>query len=313
MLPVSFTFANDPHSIYRKEFRVGGKMIGLSDIKTFAVIGGDKRQLFLADLLLKDGYGVVMGGFDKLVSTGGVKLTDVPSAVSCADAVIFALPSVRADGSLNTPFNSGKLYLSEHDQNVLVRKPVFAAFADKLLRFYPGLKKGSVYDYASRNDFAILNAVPTAEGAVERAMSEYEGTVADSRVMVVGFGRIGRALARLLKAMNARVTVCARSPRDFAEIKTLGYRCLNTTRLSEITKTDIVFNTVPALIFDRKLLSRTDPETLIIDLSSLPGGVDFEAADNFGISALRALSLPGKCSPKTAGGIIKDTVINILS
>ena len=75
---------------------------------------------------------------------------------------------------------------------------------------------------------------------------------------------------------------------------------------------DLVFNTVPARIFDEKLLKNTDRHTLLTDLASLPGGVDFEAASALRIDAQRALSLPGKCAPKAAGDIIKTTVFQII-
>ena len=285
----------------------------LKSVKTFAVIGGDKRQLFLADALTRDGYSVILGGFDNLVSIGAITLADISTAISYGDAVIFPLPSVRADGSLNTPFADEKYYLSDREQEILSRKAVLAGMADKLLRTYPSLQNGTVYDYAKRNDFAIMNAVPTAEGAIARAMTEYEGTIAGSRTMVVGFGRIGKVLARLLKSLNSDVTVCARSAADSAYINALGYKFQNTEKLDGVKNTDIIFNTVPSLIFSEEELKNTDRNTLIIDLASLPGGVDFEAANALGIDACRALSLPGKCSPKAAGEIIKNTVYTILS
>ena len=66
------------------------------------------------------------------------------------------------------------------------------------------------------------------------------------------------------------------------------------------------------MIFDEALLKNTDPAVLLIDLASLPGGVDFESAHRLGIDARRALALPGKCAPKTAGEIIKKTVFSII-
>ena len=87
---------------------------------------------------------------------------------------------------------------------------------------------------------------------------------------------------------------------------------LNTEKLRTVKHFDIAFNTIPRLIFDRELLMNTDTNTLIIDLASLPGGVDFDTAEKLGIYAVRALSLPGKCAPKTAGEIIKTTVFDII-
>ncbi|HCA04522.1 MAG TPA: dipicolinate synthase subunit DpsA [Ruminococcaceae bacterium] len=288
-------------------------MKAIGNIKTFAVIGGDKRQLFLADSLVRDGFRVIMGGFDSLLSIGAITLADVPTAINYADAVIMPLPCIRGDGSLNTPFSSDKLYFTDDLIRTLINKPVFAGMADKLLRAYPELKAGNVYDYARRDDFAVLNAVPTAEGAVLRAMSEYEGTIAGSRTMVAGFGRIGKILSGLLKSLGSRVTVCARSSTDKAYIEALGYKFKNTSRLDGVQNIDIVFNTIPSLIFTENVLKNTCPDTLFIDLASLPGGIDFEAANALGIDAHRALSLPGKYSPKAAGEIIKNTVYTILS
>lgn len=154
--------------------------------------------------------------------------------------------------------------------------------------------------------------MPTAEGAIECAMREYEGTISGSKCLVAGFGRIGKILAHKLKLLGANVTVSARKPSDLAYVKALGYNALNTENLRTVKHFDIAFNTIPKLIFDRELLMNTDTNTLIIDLASLPGGVDFDTAEKLGIYAVRALSLPGKCAPKTAGEIIKTTVFDII-
>lgn len=281
-------------------------------IRSFGILGGDKRQLFLADSLIKDGYRVMLGGFDNLRSIGEITIADVRTALGYSDAVLLPLPSVRADGSLNAPFAASTLYFDEEEQELLKQKPVFASMKDRLIRAYPALKSARIYDYAARDDFSVLNAVPTAEGAVECAMSAYEGTIAGARCLTVGFGRIGKILARMLKALGAEVTVSGRSSTDRAYISALGYDFVNTEKLTEIRGYNIVFNTVPKLIFDRELLQNTDCDTLLIDLASLPGGVDFDAASALRIDAQRALSLPGKCAPKTAGEIIKTTVFRMI-
>ena len=282
------------------------------EIKTFGVLGGDKRQLFLADALIRGGYSVILGGFDTLRSVGSIAIADVRTAVEYSDALIFPLPCVRADGSLNAPFAESTLWLDAEELELLKGKPLFTSMKERLVRAYPDLKGAKLYDYAARDDFAILNAVPTAEGAVACAMSAYEGTIAGSSCLVTGYGRIGKVLARLLSALGAKVTVSARRASDFAWIETLGYTVADTRLLREVRGYDLVFNTAPALIFDEALLRRTDKNTLLIDLASLPGGVDFESAHALGLDAFRALSLPGKCAPKAAGEIIKTTVISII-
>ena len=134
---------------------------------------------------------------------------------------------------------------------------------------------------------AVLNAVPTAEGAVNLAMNERASTLWESRCLVTGFGRCAKALALLLKGFGARVTVAARKQGDLAFARTLGLH--------------------------RPLLEQLQPECLIIDLASRPGGVDFEAAGELGLKTIWALSLPGKVAPITAGGIIRDTVLHMMA
>lgn len=143
----------------------------------------------------------------------------------------------------------------------------------RFLKAYPRLSDGEIFDYGARDDFAILNALPTAEGAIECAMREYEGTILGSKCLVTGFGRIGKILAHKLVLLGANVTVSARKPSDLAYVKALGYNALNTENLRTVKRFDIVFNTIPRLIFDRELLMNTDTNTLIIDLASLPGGL----------------------------------------
>lgn len=284
----------------------------IESIKTFAIIGGDKRQLFLAKSLSDKCFDVVLGGFDKLESVGELKITDVKSAISSADAVIFPVPSVRTDKTLNTPFSNLKITLDSSDCKVLLQKPVFVSMRDKFVKAHPLLKEARLYDYSAKEEFSILNALPTAEGAIECAMQNFEGTIADSRCVVAGFGRIGKLLAHKLKLLGANVKVTARSQSDLAYAAALGYKPLKTEKLTSLKGCDIVFNTIPSMIFDKQLLMNTECNTLIIDLASLPGGVDFEAAHAFGIDAVRALSLPGKCAPKSAGKIIETTVFNII-
>lgn len=279
-------------------------------VKSFAVIGGDMRQLYLAESLKNDGYNVVLYGFDMKGDT--VCDNDIEKAVGQSDAVILPLPCILNDKSLNAPFSPRKIFFSDSLLNTLCRKPLFVGMSKRLINAYPALKAADIYDYAARDDFAVLNAVPTAEGALELAMREYEGTVFGSRSLVTGFGRIGKILSRRLLSLGSRVTVCARKPSDLANIEITGCRALSFENIKAACDCDLIFNTVPAVIFDSALLDNIRKNALLIDLASLPGGIDLDHAGRLGIKAHRALGLPGKCAPKSAGEIIKKTVLSII-
>ena len=157
------------------------------------------------------------------------------------------------------------------------------------------------------------NAVPTAEGAIELAISETPITIRSSNCLVLGYGKVGKVLAHSLQALGAKTHVAARKYADLAFIESHGCHPLTIREtLARLGEFDIIFNTVPALILDADGLKKIPRSTLIIDLASKPGGVDFEVAKELGLRVIWALSLPGRIAPVTAGTIIKDTIINIL-
>ncbi len=172
-----------------------------------------------------------------------------------------------------------------------------------------------VFDYYEREEFAVANAVPTAEGAVELAMGELPVTIHGSRMLVIGYGRIGKVLAKLLKELGAEVTVSARKDVDFAWIQAGGFEAANTNELASFLrdeKFDVIFNTVPVTVLSDRELSCLSKNTLIIDLASRPGGINSAAAKELGLKVIWALSLPGKVAPLTAGQIIADTVLRYI-
>jgi len=283
---------------------------------TFAVIGGDLRQVHLADLLTDCNYNVYAVGFDRDVeiSPNVLRLKSAAEAVGKSDCIILPLPFSIDGTTVNAPYARMPISLDEiwrsSGENKLVTggkftKDVYSAGRD--YGFRP-------VDYYEREELAVLNTIPTAEGAIQIAMEELPITLHNSNCLVTGFGRVSKMLCRDLSALGARVTACARKYSDLAWMKTLGYTPVHISSLDScIGGFDIVFNTVPAIILGEKLLLLLKKDCLVIDLASKPGGVDFETARRLGIKTFWALSLPGKVAPITSGGIIKDTIINILA
>jgi len=131
--------------------------------------------------------------------------------------------------------------------------------------------------------------------------------------LCLGFGRIGKVLAKMLSGIGANVSVAARKASDFAWISAYGYTPLHIEKLEDkIGKYDVVFNTVPHLILDFSLLSKLKKDVLVIDLASRPGGTAFDVARQLGVKVKWELSLPGRVAPQTAGKIIANTILNIV-
>ena len=165
-------------------------------------------------------------------------------------------------------------------------------------------------DYYLREEFAVNNALPTAEGALAIAINEYDGNLVNSKCLVTGYGRIGKILSKMLCSIGAKVTVAARKQSDLAYIRSLGAEAKKYDDINE--SYDIIFNTVPETVIKGNLLNKQTKDSLIIELASLPGGIDRKQALEKGIKIIDAQSLPGKVSPKAAGEYIKEAVYNML-
>lgn len=280
----------------------------------FAVVGGDLRQAWLAGRLAERGSTVYTALLDRDVelSPRVHKTEGTARAVEQAGVVVLPLP-ITADGIyLNAPFGKEKLTLEELFP-LLKGKLVLGGRTAGRAKELAQEQGVELVDYFEREELAVLNSVPTAEGALELAMAELPTTIFGTRVLVTGFGRIARVLCRLLVAMGAQVTVAARKYSDFAWIGIFGAEAVHVDALAEqASRFDLVFNTVPAMLFDRRVLAALPRDAVVIDLASKPGGVDFDTARQMGVKTIWALSLPGKVAPISSGEAIKDTILNIL-
>lgn len=272
------------------------------------VMGGDQRQLHLSRLLSEDGHTVHLYALDTQHSVPDL------SRVKRADGIIFPLPMTDADGAFNAPLSHTSYALTD----------IFSALSPS--QFLCGGKISSstqalaqqygltLHDYCAQEEFTIANAVPTAEGALQIAMEQLPITIHGSRVLILGFGRVGRITAQRFAALGARVTVAARRYSQLALARSMA---LGTEHLSHLTgwmcSYDLIINTIPALVLQRPQLEDLKPECLVIDLASQPGGVDKTAARSLGISVIHALGLPGKVAPVTAGRAIQRTIYHMLT
>ncbi len=281
--------------------------------ETLAVIGGDLRYVYLAGALGEDGYRVIAVGFDNTDLPPCVAgCTDAAQAIQLADAVILPMP-ISTDGKLvNAPFSRLCIPLEQVYAAVKPTQTVFGGGITAEIAAAFERREIAVQDYLKREELAVRNAVPTAEGAIQLALEELPVTINGASCLIVGYGRIGKVLARLLVSMGARVTVAARKCADRAWATVQGCRAVSTEELASLPRFDAVFNTVPTLLFDRRVLGTMDRHTLLIDLASRPGGIDFNAAADLHFKTVWALSLPGRVAPKTAADIIKSTIQNMI-
>ena len=246
---------------------------------SYSVFGGDARQTYLASLLEQSGLPTV-------------HTTDM---VRFLEVVVLPIPTVTPDGVLRgtrLPF-----------ETLLQAAPAGTVFWGSGFSPYRPAAEALGHllcDFGDFPAFAEENAVPTAEGAIQLAMEELPVTIQGGSFLVIGYGRIGKALAARLDALGGSVTVASRSEPEhpYRRDRTGAYAL-------PLSDYDAVFNTAPGPVLSQADCRKTREDCLLIDLASAPGGI----AKDCGRRLIHALGLPAKVAPKTAARILRDILL----
>ncbi len=283
----------------------------------FLVVGGDLRNVKLASILEKDGNKVSCFGLENSTEISEnekiEKATDLKSALDKADIIVGPVPFSKDGENLNASYSNENILLSDlitkSNKNKIF---ISGSIQDKIKK---NLDENYLYviDVMKREELAILNTIATAEGAIELAIKNTEKILQGTKVLILGFGRVAKILAIKFSLLSCSVTCSARKISDLAWIKAYGYSALNINEmLYDLKDFDVIINTVPQTIIKEKELKHMNPNVLLIDLASYPGGIDGKRAESMGLKFVWALALPGKVAPVSSAEFIKETIYNVL-
>ncbi len=282
--------------------------------KSITVVGGDLRIVKLIEMLDSDGYKVYTYGLEnseEILNLERVEMCPtLEEAVAASKVVVGPIPLSSDRRRLSTPFGRNNVELPDFVEALKGKHLIAGNIGIK-----DELEANEVQftDLMKREEFSVLNTIATAEGTMQIAMEETQRTVHGSNVLVMGFGRIGKVLAKMLDGIGAKVYCEARKDEDISWIKAYGYNPVHLNDLNEnLNKFDIIINTIPFQILDEERLDLVRKEAIIIDLASNPGGVDRKAAREKGLKVIWALSLPAKVAPLTSAEFIKETLYHVL-
>ena len=272
----------------------------------FAVVGGDTRSAILCSLLRRDGHRVSTFALEKAALDSGIERAEnLFSALCGAKWVILPLPSVK-NGMVNAPLSDEILPLTSLADAIESTHTVIGGALSDADSDLIGRHAGDLWDLMSMDEFVVRNASLTAEGAVWLMMEKSMRSIAGSRVLILGFGRIGQLLSRYLRGLGAQVTVAVRSGASRAMASAMGYEgCLFESIPSLGHTFDFIVNTVPAAVLDGIALCSFSDKALIVELA---GGFDRELADALGLNVAAAPGLPGKYAPYSAAVCMRDTI-----
>jgi dipicolinate synthase subunit A len=291
----------------------------------FTLLGGDKRQVAIAQMILRHGHSVRVCGFGELgASISGAEMySNAEKAINGADVLLLPLPVSRDNNTLALSHgycdeSVGLSDLVKWADHGGIKAILGGMIPDSMIK---AAQDAKIYisDYYKSEKLQKKNALPSAEGALMIAMENTDRVISNMSFVVCGYGRIGAILADILSKMGADVTVMARRDEVLCEIAMQGYRAVricedNTDEMAmALRQCDVVFNTVPHVVFTRNIIGKIGKELLYIEVASQPGGIDVCAAREAGIEVIFAPSLPGKYAPVDAGRYIFETVFDILN
>ncbi|TXL67731.1 dipicolinic acid synthetase subunit A [Cerasibacillus terrae] len=285
--------------------------------QNIAVIGGDARYIeLIRQLNYYPEFTTTISGFNKLEQgfTGAKQVDFTDLRPELFDAIVLPITGTKKAGLVETFFSDEEIYLSRKWFERLDKKtPIFTGITNDFLDKITDNTNAKVIPLLDRDDVAIYNSIPTAEGTILMAMKHTDYTIHSSRIIVTGFGRVGHTVANKFQALGANVSVAATKIRDLARITEMGLDSIPLHLLEDYTdECDILINTIPAPVIQKTAIQHLPPHALIFDLASKPGGTDFEFAKQRGIKAVLSESLPGIVAPKTAGKILANVIIQIL-
>ena len=282
----------------------------------FAIVGGDLRTIKLAKMLSKEKEIIYTYGLEKAEELKNTKniieCNKLEMAVQNAEIIIGPTPFSSNGEEINTPFGQEKVEILEFFQKIQ-NKILIAGSIQQQNYELAKQNQVEIIDLMQREELAVLNAISTAEGAIEIAMNNTEKIIQGREILILGFGRIGKILAKKLQGLSAKVTCAVRKKVDFAWIEAYGYKAISINDLGRnLSQYDIIINTVPKLILNQERIQYIKKESLLIDLASKPGGIDINEAKKMKIKAIWALALPGKVAPVTTAEYMKKTIYNII-
>ncbi len=300
--------------------------MNMSQLYDIGIFGGDQRQVYMAASFLAKGYRVAPYSLSEEINsyvdwqsdTGMIgkaygQAHTLSELFDNCRVLIGPVPMSRDQVNIITKNSTTDLTIAHvayllQEGHILIGGAIPAPLTELC-----STKHIPCYDLMKDEKITILNAIATAEGTIMEAIRESDRNLHGSCCLVLGYGRCAKVLAQKLKALDAYVTVAARSRDALAYATAAGHNAIYISAMNSILPSfHFIFNTIPSFILDKDSLSLVNPHAVIIDISSAPGGVDFSYAADLKLNAKLCLGLPGKVAPRTSSDILVTEIITFL-
>ncbi len=279
----------------------------------YAVIGGDLRQICLAkELAAKGAFVCCFALCQPIESASSNNLflaASLEEAISRSQSVICPIPLAKDNTHLNQSKKKSNIPLKHL---FCLLKPGQRFFAGNIPKpFRIQAMENGIYAVDLMEDAALsyFNTIATAEGVLSEAIQHSPQNLFHSKCAVLGYGKCGRAITRLLRGLSCFVSVFSIQEEELAQAALVADDALPlAVFVEQCQEYDFIFNTIPAIVLPHDALLNVKPSVTILDIASYPGGVDLNAAKELSIQAIPCPALPGRYAPLSSARAIAASI-----
>lgn len=286
------------------------------------VMADDLRQIYMTKYLIDKGYRInlmcsnnldtfkedIYSILDNLASILNTP-QDMYDFIDKSDIIVAPIPFIKVHKFMNiVDFIVNISNKNIKDNFLLYGGQINTDIAEQLIK-----SNIKYIDYYKSEALTIFNTISTAEGIIAEAIKNTHTNIHNSNALVLGYGKCAKTLANKLKGIGAKVTICARNKNDLKLAESVGYKVVDLHNLiMVINDYEYIFNTIPVQILNENILQYVNPQAIILDIASLPGGVNKEFAESIGIKVIHKLGIPGLYSPKSSGIAMAEDLLSTI-
>ncbi len=267
-------------------------------MRNICLIGGDKRNLELAKLLIKDNENCIKTFANEKMQIDNIeKYSSLENAIKESEIIITGVPVSKDGKYLVGKYTNLEIELKKFLPKL---KNVLLVTGNVPEEFEKNLQKNNndILDLLKDESYTMANAKFTVEGIIKYLIENTEDTIFNNNILVIGYGRIGKILCNVLKNFTENIFCITNKDEEIEVIKANAINTITYENFEKnLSKFKIIVNTVPHLVLDDKKLAMLNKEVFILDVASKPGGIDCKFAQKNNINYLWKLGIPGEISP----------------
>lgn len=281
------------------------------NVTSITVLGGDLRQCYLAEYMYTQGHDVICYGTVPFPfpQTDKIPVSDsLTEALSHARLILGPVPFSKDGVQINQSEPSApslsELKSELRPGQLLIGGSFPSSFAASLSE-----AQISLLDVMHEEDFLQKNAALTAEGLLASLIAETPFSLRGQRLLLLGYGRCGTEICRILAPFSMEITVCDHNEAALLRAQRSRFTAKRPWELTDDAMNfDLVINTVPAKVLTDEQLHRLNRRCVLFDIASTPFGFDRKKLAQEKRRLVCCPQIPGRMLPKAAGELLGRTI-----